>query len=117
MREIQQLVGKLPRGEVVLYLEEVDIHLNPTVAPEWTLTGKQEYVGTPGCNRKRYVAGAFNLKTGMLTWVEGDRKNNLLFPKLRYKLMTETCRSARPVHLILDNPGIHNSQQVRLALK
>jgi transposase len=117
LQAIQRMINTLPAGEVVLYLDEVDIHLNPKIGPEWMLTGKQKYVRTPGCNEKRYLAGAFNPKTGKLTWVEGDRKNSLLFLNLLYKLVTETYRSARRVHLILDNYGIHDSQQVQLALK
>ena len=100
-----------------MYLDEVDIHLNPKIGPDWTLAGKQKYVRTPGCNEKRYLAGALNPKTGKLTWVEGDRKNSLLFLDLLYKLVTKTYRNARRIHLILDNYGIHDSQQVQLALK
>jgi len=81
------------------------------------LAGKQKFVLTPGCNEKRYLAGALNPKTGKLTWVEGDRKNSFLFLELLYKLATKTYRSACRIHLVLDNYGIHNSQQVRLALK
>jgi transposase len=117
LREIQRLIDNLATGEVVLYLDEVDIHLNPKIGPDWTLAGKQKYVRTPGCNEKRYLAGALNPKTGKLTWVEGDRKNSLLFLDLLYKLVTATYRNARRVHLILDNYGIHDSQQVQLALK
>jgi transposase len=117
LRAIQRLVDNAPWGEVVLYLDEVDIHLNPKVGPEWTLAGQQKYVETPGCNQKRYLAGAFNPKTSKLTWVEGNQKNCLLFLDLLYKLVTETYRSAPRVHLILDNYGIHDSQQVRLVLK
>jgi transposase len=117
LQAIQRLIDKLPPGEVALYLDEVDIHLNPKIGPNWTLAGKQNYVRTPGCNEKRYIAGALNRKTGKLTWVEGDRKNSLLFLNLLYKLVTKTYRSARRIHLILDNYGIHDSQQVQLALK
>ena len=49
--------------------------------------------------------------------VEGDRKNSLLFLRLLHELATKTYRGARRIHLILDNYGIHDSQQVRLALK
>jgi transposase len=100
-----------------VYVDAVDIHLNPKIGPEWTLAGKQKYVRTPGCNEKRYLAGALNPKTGKLTWVEEDRKNSLLFLELLYKLVTETYRNARRVHIILDNYGIHDSLQVQLALK
>jgi transposase len=117
LQAIQRLIDNLPPGEVVLYLDEVDIHLNPKIGPDWTLVGKQSYVRTPGCNEKRYLAGALNPKTGKLTWVEGDRKNSLLFLDLLYKLVTKTYRSARRIHLILDNYGIHDSQQVQLAMK
>ena len=57
LREIQRLIDNLATGEVVLYLDEVDIHLNPKIGPDWTLAGKQKYVRTPGCNEKRYLAG------------------------------------------------------------
>jgi transposase len=117
LRAIQWLINNLATGEVVLYLDEVDIHLNPKIGPDCTLAGKQKYVRTPGCNEKRYLAGALNPKTGKLTWVEGDRKNSLLFLDLLYELVTATYRSARRVHLILDNYGIHDSQQVQLALQ
>jgi transposase len=117
LRAIQRLIDDDAPGEVILYLDEVDIHLNPKIGPDWTPTGKQKYVLTPGCNQKRYLAGAFNPKTGKLTWVEGERKNSLLFLDLLHKLVTKTYRRAHRIHLILDNYGIHDSQQVQLALK
>jgi transposase len=117
LRAIRRLIANLVPGEVVLYVDEVDIHLNPKIGPDWTLAGKQKYVRTPGCNEKRYLAGALNSLTGKLTWVEGDRKNSLLFLELLHKLVTKTYRNARRIHLILDNYGIHDSQQVQLAMK
>lgn len=117
LRAIRRLIEKLPRDEVVLYVDEVDIHLNPKIGPDWMRRGRQKTVLTPGCNEKRYLAGAFNPLTKKLTWVEGDRKNSLLFLRLLHELVTKTYRGARRIHLILDNYGIHDSQQVRLALK
>jgi transposase len=117
LREILRLVENLPAGEVVLYLDEVDIHLNPKVGPDWTKHGRQKEVLTPGCNQKRYLAGAWNPKTRRLIYVEGERKNSLLFLELLYKLATKTYPNAKRIHIILDNYGIHDSHQVRLALK
>jgi len=34
LRAIQRLVENLPDGEVVLFLDEVDIHLNPKIGPD-----------------------------------------------------------------------------------
>ena len=101
LRAIRQLIDNLARGEVVLYVSEVDIHLNPKTGPDWTPAGKQKFVLTPGCNEKRYLAGALNPKTGKLSWMEGDRKNSLLFLQLLHKLVTKTHRTARRIHLIL----------------
>jgi hypothetical protein len=114
---IRRLIRNLGKDEVVLYSDEVDVHLNPKIGPDWMLSGKQKWVLTQGCNDKRYLAGAFNPRTGKLTWVEGERKNSLLFLQLLYKLVTKTYHRARTIHLILDNYGIHDSLQVKLALK
>jgi transposase len=117
LRTIERLVENLPAGEVVLYLDEVDVHLNPKIGPDWTRRGRQKQVLTPGCNEKRYLAGAWNPKTRRLIYVEGERKNSLLFLALLHKLITKTYSQANRIHIILDNYGIHDSLQVRLALK
>lgn len=117
MRTIQRLVENLPADEVVLYVDEVDIHLNPKIGPDWTKRGRQKRVLTPGCNEKRYLAGAWNPKTRRLIYVEGERKNSLLFLELLHALVTKVYPNAKRIHLILDNYGIHDSLQVRLALK
>jgi transposase len=117
LKEIERLVMHLPADEVVLYVDEVDIHLNPKIGPDWTKRGRQKQVLTPGCNEKRYLAGAWNPKTCVLDYVEGERKNSLLFLELLHKLATKTYSKAKRIHIILDNYGIHDSLQVRLALK
>jgi transposase len=117
LRGLRRLVEHLPADEVVLYLDEVDIHLNPKIGPDWTRRGRQKEVLTPGCNEKRYLAGAWDPKTRRLTYVEGVKKNSLLFLNLLHKLVTKTHPNAKRIHIILDNYGIHDSQQVRLAMK
>jgi transposase len=117
LRVIERLVANLPADEVVVYVDEVDIHLNPKIGVDWTRRGRQKEVLTPGCNEKQYLAGAWNPKTRRLTYVEGERKNSLLFLNLLHKLATETYSKAKRIHIILDNYGIHDSLQVRLALK
>jgi transposase len=116
LRRIKRLVREAGPDEVVLYIDEVDIHLNPKIGLDWMLRGQQKDVLTPGRNEKRYLAGALDARTGKLTWVEGLRKTSLLFLRLLYRLVTRTYRTARTVHVILDNYGIHDSLQVKLAL-
>lgn len=79
LRAIRALLTRLPRGHVAVYADEVDVHLNPKIGLDWMGYGQQKEVLTPGQNEKRYLAGALDAVSGALTWVEGERKNSLLF--------------------------------------
>lgn len=116
LRHIQRLVENLPPHVVVLYVDEVDIHLNPKIGPDYMLRGTQKTVLTPGKNEKRYLAGAFNARTGRLTWVESDCKNSDLFIEQLWRLVREDYPRARHIHIILDNYRIHSSRRTQLAL-
>jgi hypothetical protein len=37
--------------------------------------GQQKEVMTPGQNEKRYLAGAMDVRTGEIHWVEAEKKN------------------------------------------
>jgi transposase len=95
-------------------VDEVDIHLNPKIGPDWMLPGQQKTVLTPGQNQKRYLAGAWNVQTGRLTWVEGERKASALFISLVDHLL-QTHRGVQTLHLVLDNFKIHSSRAVEAA--
>ena len=101
---------------MVLYVDEVDIHLNPKIGPDWMLRGTQKTVLTPGKNQKRYLAGALNARTGRLTWVEAERKNSQLFILQLWQLVGRDYPQAKRIHLILDNYRIHSSLQTKAAL-
>lgn len=53
LREIRRMLDTLPSDEVAVYLDEVDIHLNPKIGADWMLRGTQKTVLTPGKNQKR----------------------------------------------------------------
>lgn len=116
LKTIRRLVDELPKDEVVLYVDEVDIHLNPKIGLDWMLPGTQKQVLTPGKNEKRYLAGALNARTGRLTWVEGEKKNSELFVLQLWMLIGRDYPNAKRIHLILDNYRIHSSRQTELAL-
>lgn len=116
LREIQNVIDHLPPDEVAVWEDEVDIHLNPKIGLDWMVRGQQKQVLTPGQNEKRYLAGAQDVRTGELTWVEGAKKNSLLFLYLLWEL-TQRYPDAKVIHVILDNYGIHKTRQVELALQ
>jgi transposase len=116
LREIRRLIETLPANEVILYVDEVDIHLNPKIGPDWMLQATQKQVLTPGKNQKRYLAGALNARTGRLTWVEAERKDSQLFILQLWQLIGRDYPNAKRIHLILDNYRIHSSFQTQAAL-
>ena len=77
--------------------------------------GQQKEVVTPGQNVKRYLAGALDVRTGLLTWVEGERKNRALFIALLERLAAFHPK-AEVIHVILDNYRIHDSKITQAAL-
>ena len=115
LNRLQKLIATLPRRERVFYEDEVDIHLNPKIGLDWMVSGQQKEVETPGQNEKRYLAGALDVRTGVLVWVEGERKTSYLFldllDKLRKQYPNERC-----LHVILDNYRVHKSEIVQAAL-
>lgn len=115
LRQLQSLIATLPRRERVFYEDEVDIHLNPKIGLDWMVSGQQKQVLTPGKNEKRYLAGALDVRTGVVIWVEGERKTSYLFLELLDRLRRDYPK-ARCLHLILDNYRVHRSDIVYAAL-
>lgn len=115
LNEIRRLREQLRRDEAMLYVDEVDIHLNPKIGDDWMLRGQQKEVATPGQNQKRYLAGALNAVSGRTTWVEGARKTSALFVDLLDHLVKRAYSRCKSIHIVLDNFRIHTSRAVQAA--
>ncbi|SRR5579885_1466863 len=113
---IRRLLRELPADEVAVYADEVDIHLNPKIGWDWMVRGQQKEVRTPGKNRKRYLAGALEARSGELLWVSGAQKDSWLFIRLLVVLW-QRYPAAKVIHVIVDNYGIHDSEWTRWALR
>ncbi len=116
LKAIRQAIEAMGAREVAVYLDEVDIHLNPKIGPDYMNRGKQKQVPTPGKNVKQYVCGALNVKTGCIEYAAGERKNGLLFITMLGKLL-KAHPTARVIHVVLDNYRIHTSKQVQAWMK
>ena len=99
----------------MLFRSEVDVHLNPKIGLDWMGHGQQKEALTPGKNEKRYLAGAQDVRTGEIHWVEATQKNSYLFWDLLYTL-TKAYAQATVIHVILDNYSIHSSNIIAVAL-
>jgi transposase len=113
---LRRLAEQRAPGEALFYLDEVDVHLNPKIGPDWMLPGTQRLVVTPGNNEKRYLAGAYDPLHQRLIYVEGDRKASWLFLNLLRALL-DAARGLRVIHLILDNYIIHKSRLTQAWLR
>jgi len=113
---IRRAIGEMKAGEVAVYLDEIDIHLNPKIGPDWMNRGKQKEVMTPGQNTKRYICGALNATTGCIEYVARERKNSLLFLSMLERLL-KAYPAVPVIHVVLDNFRIHSSKQVQAWMK
>lgn len=111
LARLRRLAAHPGRGEVVVFADEVDLHLNPKIGRDWMLPGVQRVVVTPGKNQKHYLAGAYDVQRQQLVVVEGDRKATWLFLNLLRALYLASPW-ARVIHVILDNYVIHKTQLV-----
>jgi transposase len=116
LRQLRTLARDPGPKEVVVFADEVDLHLNPKIGLDWQLPGQQRRIVTPGQNKKAYAAGAFDPRRNRMVYVEGDRKVAWLFLNLLRALL-EAYWWARRIHVILDNYKIHKSRVVEQAMK
>jgi transposase len=115
LEALRALEARASANEPVLYEDEVDIHLNPRIGRDWMLRGHQRRVVTPGKNEKFYLAGALDVRTGILHTVGAAKKGVALFCEL-LRLLASFYRRAHRIHLILDNYGVHSARQTRKLL-
>lgn len=112
---IRRLEARASAAEPVLYSDEVDIHLNPKIGRDWMLRGHQRRVVTPGKNKKFYLAGALDIRTGALISTGAERKNAALFCDL-LRVLADRYPRAKRVHLVIDNYGIHSAHATQKTL-
>jgi transposase len=115
IRSVYETVHQLgPTGKrVMLFADELDVHLLPKVGYEWTRKGQQTEVWTPGKNEKAYLAGALNAFSGQVHQTLGQRKNSSLFLKLLEDLeQAYAPEHFEQIHVVVDNYGIHKSKAV-----
>ena len=110
IRHVLQTLGK---RAVVLFADELDIHLLPKVGYQWMPTGETVKLVTPGQNQKHYLAGALDPKTGRIVHCTSTRKTNVLFRALldRLEWLYPKAQFAK-VSVVVDNYGIHKAQAV-----
>ncbi len=111
-RERLEGVLSMTRNEGSFFQDETKLETNPKVGFCWMRKGKQKPLRTPGTNRKVWISGALNFRTGRFHWVTGERKNDELFIKLLDRLRS-VYRCHKELHLATDNDGSHTSKRLK----
>jgi putative transposase len=95
----------------VLYGDQSDVGLYPPVGPQWGPRGEQHRIRTHGRNAKVHLFGALDAHSGQLHAGFWSRKNSAAFVDFLRELLAAIPK--RPIHLILDNYGVHKSRLTR----
>jgi putative transposase len=113
LAQIRWHAEQLQAHEVMVFADELDIHLLPKGGAAWMPKGSQLEVMTPGQNQKHYLAGALDLTTGTLHHCVGPRKTNALFRDLLTQLNARypADRYTR-IYVVVDNYSIHKAKAV-----
>ena len=113
--QLRATLEEVDDDDVVLYEDEVDVHFNPKIGPDWAPAGVRKTVVTPGRNKKLYIAGAYDWATQELVTVDGPSKSSDLFIALLQELVRRF--PGRRIHLVVDNYIIHRSKKTQRALE
>jgi hypothetical protein len=114
LASIRLLWETLQARQVLLFADELDIALLPKPGYQWMQKGTQVEVMTPGRNEKRYLAGAWDVRTGQVHHHVWARKTNGLFRDLLETLATAyPARRFDRIYGVVDNYKIHKAQAVQ----
>jgi transposase len=116
---LRALLRRLPDDETAVFMDEVDVNLNPKVGCQWALRGQQAAVETPGTNEKRYLAGSVHWRTGRVIITEGrvkEGRSAVLFCR-HLDDLRRAFRHYKVVHVICDNAGFHKPDRSKAVRK
>lgn len=111
-KRLKEVLEMLEHQKASFFQDETKLETNPRVGFCWMRKGEQKRLPTPGTNRKAWISGALNFRTGRFHWVVGRRKNDELFLKL-LKQLRRIYRCHRSLHLAMDNDSSHTSGRVQ----
>ena len=113
LRALRALLHGLPADETAVFMDEVDVNLNPKVGSMWMKRGEQAAVETPGTNEKRYLAGSIHWRTGRVFLTEGKPKEGRSAALFLRHLddLRRAFRHYRVIHVVCDNAGTHTAER------
>jgi hypothetical protein len=96
---------------VLIFQDEVEIHLHPTLARLWAPVGQQPEVPAPGKNEKKVVYGGVDYRTGVLTYTLAGTKCGAEF--LAFLILVVKKYAGWKVRMVCDNGRFHTTKAVQ----
>ena len=113
LARIRHTLETLEKRAVLLFADELDIHLLPKVGSQWMPKSETVKLVTPGQNHKHSLAGALECHSGRLVHCTSPRKTNALFRALLDHLEWRYPHAQfTKVYVVVDNYGIHKAKAV-----
>jgi len=101
--------------EALVFQDEMEIHLHPTLTQMWGPVGEQPEIPSPGKNEKRVVYGGVDYKTGKIIYTVAKTKSGQNF--LAFLIALVTAYAGQKVRLVCDNGRFHQTKAVLQWLK
>ena len=96
---------------MLIFQDEVEIHLHPALARQWAPVGQQPEVPAPGRNQKKVVYGGVDYRTGKLTYTVADSKCGAEF--LAFLILMVKTYAGWKIRMVCDNGRFHTTQAVQ----
>jgi transposase len=116
LQVLRALLRAVPADETTVFMDEVDVNLNPKVGCMWMKRGEQAAIDTPGNNEKRYLAGSIHWRTGRVILTEGrpmEGRSAALFVR-HLDDLRRSFRHYKVIHVVCDNAGTHTAEGSKL---
>jgi len=96
--------------EALVFQDEMEIHLHPTLTQMWGPVGQQPEIPSPGKNQKRVVYGGVDYKSGRIVYTVAQTKSGRNF--LVFLMALVSAYAGRKIHLVCDNGRFHHTKTV-----
>jgi DDE superfamily endonuclease len=100
----------------LLYLDECDLHLHPTLGKMWMFKGQQAEIPAAGTNQKIHLFGALNFATNHVCYQISESKTQWQMETFLLALLTE-CYPDEYLVLVLDSVSYHQTELIENLLQ
>jgi transposase len=105
---IRQAIQDASAEDLVVFMDESDVHLLPPLRAMWMPPGKQVRIPTPGTNKKKAIFGGMDVLNGEWFYYICDRKRTAEFTE--YLSLIERTHPAGIITIVADNGPAHISK-------